>query len=101
MLDGQMVEFPRLVFLRLGELIEAIPFGIELVWKFLFVLSRLLLNIELESGDDLTAKRFGVKAGIVVARSLVANFVTSLDMAGFSTPVSILDQDMTIVNPLT
>src|SRR5258707_2906589 len=33
-------------------------------------------------------------AGIVVARSLVGNFVTSLDMAGCSTTVSMLDQDM-------
>jgi dihydroxyacetone kinase-like protein len=34
------------------------------------------------------------QAGIVVARSLVGNFVTSLDMAGCSTTVSMLDQDM-------
>ena len=33
-------------------------------------------------------------AGIVVARSLVGNCVTSLDMAGCSTTVSMLDQDM-------
>jgi dihydroxyacetone kinase-like protein len=33
-------------------------------------------------------------AGIVVARSLVGNFVTSLDMAGCSATVSMLDQDM-------
>jgi phosphoenolpyruvate---glycerone phosphotransferase subunit DhaK len=34
------------------------------------------------------------QAGIVVARSLVGNFVTSLDMAGCSATVSMLDQDM-------
>jgi len=33
-------------------------------------------------------------AGLIVARSLVGNFVTSLDMAGCSTTVSILDDEM-------
>ena len=33
-------------------------------------------------------------AGIIVARSLVGNFVTSLDMAGCSTTVSMLDEEM-------
>jgi dihydroxyacetone kinase-like protein len=33
-------------------------------------------------------------AGIVVARSLVGNFVTSLDMAGCSATVSMLDEEM-------
>jgi dihydroxyacetone kinase-like protein len=32
-------------------------------------------------------------AGIVVARSLVGNFVTSLDMAGCSMTVSMLDEE--------
>jgi phosphoenolpyruvate---glycerone phosphotransferase subunit DhaK len=33
-------------------------------------------------------------AGTVVARSLVGNFVTSLDMAGRSRTVSMLDEEM-------
>ena len=33
-------------------------------------------------------------AGILATRSLVGNFVTSLDMAGCSTTVSILDEEM-------
>ena len=33
-------------------------------------------------------------AGTVVARSLVGNFVTSLDMAGCSVTVSMLDDEM-------
>jgi dihydroxyacetone kinase-like protein len=33
-------------------------------------------------------------AGIVVARSLVGNFVTSLDMAGCSMTVLMLDEEM-------
>jgi dihydroxyacetone kinase-like protein len=33
-------------------------------------------------------------AGSVVARSLVGNFVTSLDMAGCSVTVTVLDEEM-------
>ncbi len=33
-------------------------------------------------------------AGILVVRSLVGNFVTSLDMAGCSATISILDEEM-------
>jgi dihydroxyacetone kinase-like protein len=33
-------------------------------------------------------------AGTIVTRSLVGNFVTSLDMAGCSTTVSMLDEEM-------
>src|SRR6202021_972062 len=33
-------------------------------------------------------------AGIVVARSLVGNFVTSLDMAGCSATITVLDEEM-------
>jgi dihydroxyacetone kinase-like protein len=33
-------------------------------------------------------------AGLVIARSLVGNFVTSLDMAGCSVTVSLLDDEM-------
>ena len=34
------------------------------------------------------------QAGCVIARSLVGNFVTSLDMAGCSVTVSLLDEEM-------
>jgi len=34
-------------------------------------------------------------AGSIVTRSLVGNFVTSLDMAGCSATVSVLDEEMT------
>jgi dihydroxyacetone kinase-like protein len=33
-------------------------------------------------------------AGVTVARSLVGNYVTSLDMAGCSVTVSIVDEEM-------
>ncbi|MEA2911355.1 MAG: phosphoenolpyruvate---glycerone phosphotransferase subunit DhaK [Bradyrhizobium sp.] len=39
-------------------------------------------------------RRLLESAGIVVTRSLVGNFVTSLDMAGCSVTVSILDEEM-------
>jgi len=40
------------------------------------------------------AKGLAEKAGLTVARSLVGNYVTSLDMAGCSFTVTVLDDDM-------
>jgi len=57
MFNRQMFKFPWLIFLRLWQFIQAVPFGVELIWKFFFVLSRFILNVKLEGRDDLFCGR--------------------------------------------
>jgi dihydroxyacetone kinase-like protein len=40
------------------------------------------------------AAQFWEKRGIIIARSLVGNFTTSLDMTGCSITLSLMDEDL-------
>src|ERR1700733_7609612 len=55
LIDGEMLELPRLVSIGPGKLVKAIPLLVKLVGKFLLVLPRLLTDVKLESLDYLLA----------------------------------------------
>jgi hypothetical protein len=57
LLSCEMRELPQLVTLGFGQLVEPVPFAIELIRKLFLIFAGLFLDIELERANDLFARR--------------------------------------------